>query len=150
MAGRTARHNRAVLNLGCGIARHLDGSGCQVFTQSMKVWVADGILYPDVVVTCDKAWAGDEQIVSDPKLVLEVLSTKGYDQRHKFDLYRSLPSLQEYALIDPVERGVEVFTLIDGAWGLVDQKNAGVLTLRSIDLTMSMGVVFKGIDQIAG
>lgn len=66
-----------------------------------------------MVVTCGKAEAGDEQIVTDPKLIIEVLSpsTKDYDRRDKFVLYRSLPSLREYALIDPAERRVDVFTL---------------------------------------
>lgn len=152
MVGGTARHNRVIMNLGSRIAVHLDGSGCQAFTESMKVQIADGILYPDVVVTCDKAEAGDEQIITDPKLIIEVLSpsTKGYDQRDKFVLYRSLPSLCEYALIDPSERRVEVFTLADaGAWLLVDQTRSGALTLSSIGLTLPMEAVFKGVEQAA-
>lgn len=152
MVGGSARHNRVIMNLGSRIAAHLDGSGCQVFTESMKVQIAEGILYPDVVVTCGKAEAGDEQIVSDPKLVIEVLSpsTKGYDQRDKFVLYRSLPSLREYALIDPSDRRVEVYTAADaGAWLLVDQTKAGALTLSSIGLTLPMDAVFKGVAPVA-
>lgn len=152
MVGGTARHNRVILNLGSGIVAHLDGTGCQVFTESMKVQIAEGILYPDVVVACGKAEAGDEKIITAPKLVIEVLSptTRGYDQRDKFILYRSLPSLREYALIDPSDRRVEVFTLADaGAWLLVDQTNAGALTLRSIDLELPMDAVFKGVERAA-
>ncbi|HET7866483.1 MAG TPA: Uma2 family endonuclease [Burkholderiaceae bacterium] len=154
--GGTARHNRVIMNLGSSIAAHLDGTGCQAFTESMKVQIAEGILYPDVVVTCGKAEAGDEQIVTDPKLIIEVLSpsTKGYDQRDKFVLYRSLPSLREYALIDPSDRRAEVFTLADsgawaGAWMLVDQTQAGALTLSSIGLRLAMEVVFKGVEPVA-
>ena len=120
------------------------------FTQSMKLQVADGILYPDVVVTCGKALAGDEQIVADPRLVIEVLSpsTKGYDKRDKFILYRSLSALREHVLIDPADRRVEVFTLASAsAWTLVDQTGSGQLTLSSIDLTVPMAAVFKGIEQ---
>lgn len=60
----------------------------------MKVQLADvAILNPDVMVTCGKAQAGDEQSVTDPQLIFEVLSpsTKGYD---KLILYRKLPSLR--------------------------------------------------------
>lgn len=152
MVGGTARHNRVVMNLGSRIAEHLDGTACQVFTESMKVQVADGILYPDVVVTCGKADAGDEQIVTDPKLVVEVLSpgTKGYDKRDKFILYRSLPSLREYVLIDPAMRQAEVFTLRpDGAWLLTDQTRDQVLVLASVDLTLPMELVFKGLERQA-
>jgi len=152
MVGGSARHNRVIMNLGSRIAEHLDGTGCQAFTESMKVQIAEGILYPDVVVTCGKAEAGDEKIITDPKLVIEVLSpsTRGYDQRDKFVLYRALPSLREYALIDPSDRRVEVFTLAEaGAWMLVDQTNADALTLRSIDLSLPLDVVFKGVERAA-
>ena len=103
MAGETARHNRVVLNLASRMGDHLDGTPCQVFAASMKVQIADGVLYPDVMVTCAKADAGDELTVTDPRLIIEVLpalsaSTKGCDKRDKFILYRTLASLREYVL----------------------------------------------------
>jgi len=152
MVGGAARHNRVIMNLGSRIAAHLDGSPCQAFTESMKVQVADGILYPDVLVTCGKAEAGDEKIITDPKLIIEVMSpsTRGYDQRDKFALYRTLPSLTEYALIDPSNFRLEVFTLAEaGAWTFVDQTKTGTLTLRSIDLALPQADVFKGVERAA-
>jgi Uma2 family endonuclease len=149
MVGGTARHNRVILNLASRINDHLDGTACQVFAENMKVQLAEGVLYPDVMVTCGKAEAGDEQAITDPKLVIEVLSpsTKGYDKRDKFILYRTLASLREYVLIDPVKRQVEVFTLADaGAWLLTDQTPADELTLVSIDCKLSMALVFKGVE----
>jgi Uma2 family endonuclease len=152
MVGGTARHNRVILNLASRIADHLDATPCQVFAENMKVQLAQGVLYPDVVVTCGKAEAGDEQTIADPKLVIEVLSpsTKGYDKRDKFILYRTLPSLREYVLIDPSERRVEVFTLTEaGAWLLTDQTGTDNLTLTSIDCNLSMALVFKGVEGAA-
>ena len=149
MVGGTARHNRVSLNLASRIGDHLDGTKCQVFAENMKVQIAGGVLYPDVMVTCSKAEAGDEQTVTDPKLIIEVLSpsTRGYDKRDKFILYRTLASLREYVLIDPTKRQVEVFTLADGgAWLLTDQTTAGVLSLASIDCKLSMELVFKGVE----
>ena len=118
----------------------------------MKVQLAEGVLYPDVMVTCGKADAGDEQTIVDPKLVIEVLSpsTKGYDKRDKFILYRTLASLREYVLIDPAKRQVEVFTLTSGgAWLLTDQTTTNELTLASIDCKLSMALVFKGVEAEA-
>lgn len=152
MVGGAARHNRVILNLASRIADHLDGTPCQVFAESMKVQLAEGVLYPDVMVTCGKAEAGDEQMITDPKLVIEVLSpsTKGYDKRDKFILYRTLPSLREYVLIDPAKRHVEVFTLTQaGAWLLTDQTQAGELTLSSIDCKLPLELVFKGVESEA-
>jgi Uma2 family endonuclease len=150
MVAGTARHNRVVLNLASLIGDHLDGSRCQVFAGSMKVQIADGVLYPDVIVTCGKAEAGDEQSVTEPKLIIEVLSasTSGYDKRDKFILYRTLASLREYVLIDPTKRQVEVFTLAEaGAWLLTDQTTADVLSLVSLDCKLPMELVFKGLQH---
>jgi Uma2 family endonuclease len=152
MGDCTARHNRVILSLGSRIASHLHGTGCQVFTKTMKVQIADGILYPDVLVTCGKAQAGDEQITTDPKLIIEVLSasTRGYDRRDKLVVYRSLLTLREYVLIDPAERRVEVFTLAgEDAWTLVDQTKTGTPSLDSIELQMPMQDVFKGVERAA-
>jgi Uma2 family endonuclease len=153
MVGGTARHNRVILNLAGRIGDHLDGTPCQVFAESMKVQVNEGILYPDVMVTCGKGVAGDEKIITDPKLVIEVLSpsTSGYDKRDKFTLYRWLPSLREYALIDPATRQVEVFTKAESAttWLFKDQSKAEALVLDSISLTLPMGAVFKGVETNA-
>ncbi len=152
MVGGTARHNRVVLNIASRISAHLEGTACQVFTETMKVQIADGILYPDVLATCGKATAGEEQVISDPKLIVEVLSpsTKGYDQRDKFILYRTLASLQEYVLVDPADRRVEIFTLADAAsqrWTMVDRTGADEIVLASIDLVLPTEAVFRGVES---
>ena len=149
MVGGTARHNRVILNLASRIGSHLDGTSCQVFAETMKAQLADSVLYPDVMVTCGTAVAGDEQAITDPLLVIEVLSpsTKGYDKRDKFILYRSLASLREYVLIDPALRQVEVFTLASaGAWMFTDQTREDTLSLESIDFKLPMAMVFRGVE----
>ncbi len=148
MTGGSARHNRVILNLAARLGEHLDGTPCQVFAESMKVQLADAILYPDVMVTCGRALAGDEQTVTDPKLIIEVLSpsTRGYDKRDKFILYRGLPSLREYALIDPASREVEVFSLTAGGWLLSDQTRSDELVLSSIDCRLPMSALFRGVE----
>ena len=153
MVGGTARNNRVILNLARHIGNHLEDAPCQVFSQSMKVQIADGVLYPDVMVTCGKAEAGDEQSVTNPKLIIEVLSPNpsSYDKREKFILYRTLASVREYVLIDPTKRQVEVFTLTDGGSCLLtDQTNSVDLSLSSIDCKLPMELVFKGVVGQAG
>ena len=152
MVGATARHNRVILNLASRIGDHLDGTPCQVFAENMKVQLAEGVLYPDVMVTCGKAEAGDEQTIVDPKLVIAVLSpsARGYYKRDKFIFYRTLSSLGVCVLIDPAKRQVEVFTRTPrGAWLLTDQTWAENMTLVSIDCKMPMTLVFKGVEAEA-
>jgi Uma2 family endonuclease len=149
MAGGTARHNRVVLNLASRIAAHLKGSGCQVFAENMKAQhEQQGVLYPDLMVTCGRELAGDEKTISDPKLIIEVLSpsTKGYDKRDKFALYRQFRSLREYVLIDPLTRELEAFVLAgDGSWIFTDQSNGQALTMTSIGLAIPTNDVFDGV-----
>jgi Uma2 family endonuclease len=86
--------------------------------------------------------------VTDPKLIIEVLSpgTRVYDQRDRFILYRTLASLREYVLINPMKRQVEIFTWVDGgARLLTDWTTAGVLRLASIDCKLAMELVFEGV-----
>lgn len=66
MAAGAARHSRVIVNLARHIGDHLDDTPCQVFAESMKVQITDGMRYPDVMVTCGNAEAGDEQTVIDP------------------------------------------------------------------------------------
>lgn len=147
-----ARHNRVAMNLAWRIDQHLDGTACQVFATGMKVQTDTSILYPDVLVTCGKAAAGDEQLVLDPRLVIEIRPPNKRDDQHaRLNAYRSLASLREYVLIDSVDRRVEVFTMIKtGVWAYVDQTRSDTLTLSSIDLSMPLEAVFNRVEAAKG
>jgi Uma2 family endonuclease len=77
----------------------------------LEVESADAVLYPDVMVTCDSRDLRAERTLHHPLVVIEVLSesTAAYDRGQKFALYRQIDALQEYALVDPEQRTVEVF-----------------------------------------
>jgi hypothetical protein len=56
----------------------------------------------------------------------------GIARHNRVILYRALPSLREYVLIEPAKRQVEVFTLTpSGAWLLTDETGAEALTLAA-------------------
>jgi Uma2 family endonuclease len=151
MLGGTRGHNRVVANLSRHLGNHLDSGPCQVFSEAMKVQVGDdAILYPDVVVTCDKQFKADELAITSPILVIEVLSpsTQRSDRSEKFAIYRQLLSLREYVLIDPETRRVEVFRpLPDGTCSYLDMTDTGVLTLTSVACDVALHLLFKGMDS---
>ncbi len=151
MVGGRRGHGRVIANLVRHLGNHLDGSPCQVFSEGMKVRIGDDtIVYPDVFVTCDRNFRSDEQVVTEPVLVIEVLSpsTQGYDRSMKFAFYRRLPTLREYALIDPETRRVEVFRPgPDRHWTLFDMSELPVLELLSIQAGVPLDDVFKGMDS---
>jgi len=143
-------HSRVIANLARHLGNHLDGTPCQVFSEGMKVQIADdGVVYPNVFVTCGKMFRQDEQVIGDPVLVIEVLSpsTQGQDRSLKFACYRRLPSLREYALVDPETRRVEVFRPADdGHWKLFDMSEDESLVLTSVDCRIALRSVFQGME----
>ncbi len=125
MAGGTAEHNSAALNVALALNQHLKGTPCKVFIGDMRLHIqaANCYYYPDVVVTCAAIDTNDPKLtsLSAAKLVVEVLSpsTSAFDRGDKFADYRRLETLEEYALIDPEKGGVDVFRKgADGLWVL--------------------------------
>ena len=154
MVGGRRGHGRVIANLMRHLGNHLDDGPCQAFSENMKVQIGDeAVLYPDVFVTCDKRFSADEIVFTVPLLIVEVLSpsTQRYDRSEKFALYRRLPSLREYVLIDPDTRRVEVFRHeADGNWKLFDMSDGEALVLDSVALTLTLGQLFKGMDSDQG
>ena len=150
MVGARRTHGCVVGNLVRHFGNQLSGSPCRVFHEGMKVQIAtDTVLYPDVFVTCDKADLATEMIFRAPTLVLEVLSpsTQAYDRSQKFALYRAIPSLQEYILVDPDTRRIEAFRRgTDNLWVLHDMSEAVVMEAASIGASVALSDVFDGID----
>ena len=145
-------HGSVVANLVRSFGNQLAGSPCRVFCEGMKVQIAgDAILCPDVFVTCDATDLRTDQIFRSPVVVVEVLSpsTHVYDRSTKFALYRRLPSLREYVLIDPDTRSVEAFRVgADGLWVLHDMSEADALSVPVIDAAVPMAEVFAGVDAV--
>jgi Uma2 family endonuclease len=150
MVGGTRGHNRVIANLVRHVGNHLDGGPCQVFSDGMKVQVGDDtVLYPDVLVTCERNYARDQLVVITPLLIVEVLSpaTEAYDRGKKFAMYRTLASLREYVLLDTEASSADVFRCDEtGGWVLVPVAAGGVLSLFSIGLELQLGAVFQGMD----
>jgi Uma2 family endonuclease len=153
MVGARRVHNTLAGNVYASLKQQLKGSPCQAFIETAKLQTAAGdIFYPDVFVTCDPQDLRTEQIFSAPTVIVEVLSpsTQAYDRGLKFTLYRSLPSLREYALVDPDTREVQLFRRgDDGLFTLHDLSGAPQLQFASIVCTVSAEDLFDGIEPIA-
>jgi Uma2 family endonuclease len=153
MVGGRRVHGRVVINLSRRLTEKLEGTPCQAFVESMKVQIAeDTILYPDVFVTCDKADLATEMIFRAPLVVIEVLSpsTQAYDRSQKFALYRRLPALREYVLIDPDTKRVEAFRRgADDLWVLHDMSEAASMQLPALAIDITLAEIFDGVDPAA-
>ena len=149
VAGRRI-HERVIGNLAYRLQSHLENSACQVFVAGMKLQLADDtVLYPDVMVTCDRADLRADMAMRAPTLVIEVLSpsTQAYDRSQKFALYRRLASLKEYILIDPETLRIEGFRREpDDRWMLVDMSLDEVMDCASVGCAVPLAQVFEGIN----
>jgi Uma2 family endonuclease len=104
---------------------------------------------PDGAVTCDATDLSKTYIVA-PKLVVEVLCAKSVkrDRIDKLDVYREIPSVLEYLMVDSRRVWASVFRRGPGdAWldvryrGLDDQ-----IDLFSVDLRLPLADLYRGID----
>ena len=154
MAGTTKIHARIVMNLSRELSARLKGRTCEPFATDLRVKVeANGLYtYPDLVVVCGEQHFEDDQLDSllNPTLIVEVLSesTERYDRVKKFDLYRALPSLQEYVLVSQSEPRVEQFLRQpNGDWNLrVTTDPAALVTLPSIACEIPFAEIYDRVE----
>ncbi|MEE9356559.1 MAG: Uma2 family endonuclease [Methylococcaceae bacterium] len=153
MAGAGDAHAAVSGNAFALIKSHLRGSGCRTYFADMKVRIGkdEAFFYPDVMVCCDPTDQLPEQnyVKNSPKLIIEVLSpsTENKDRGKKFILYRKLPSLEEYVLIDPREYYVEMYRRqADKQWMLFSHEGAeSLLEFASIGLRCTLVDLYEDV-----
>jgi Uma2 family endonuclease len=117
MTGGTTNHNRIARNLSAWLHfASKDEDEYENFIGDVKLWIPEANIYtyPDVMVVAGAVEYHNDRsdIICNPKVIIEVLSpsTEDYDRFGKFALYRTLPSLQEYVLINQTGIHVQHYT----------------------------------------
>ena len=116
MTGGTTNHNRISLNLAVSINLAFVQADYEVFMADVKLWIPDEQVYtyPDVMVVAGAVDYHNRRndIILNPRVIIEVLSksTEDYDRLGKFALYRTIPSFQEYVLVNQTRIQVEHYT----------------------------------------
>lgn len=105
MAGAFLPHNHIASNVHALLRTILRGSGCSAFTSDQRVATPGGLYtYPDVSVICGMVAlvAGRPDTAMNPVVLVEILSdaTRDYDRGKKFELYKEIPTLKEYLMIE--------------------------------------------------
>jgi Uma2 family endonuclease len=154
MAGADEPHVTTSMNIAMSLRQHVRGGPCRVFMLDMKLRVAqaDAYFYPDVLVTCSAADATNPKIKSEPMLIVEVLSpaTAAYDRGDKFSAYRTLPSLQEYLLVDTTRRRCDLFRRgADGLWVLHPFERGEAVRLESLLLDIPAEQLWADLEPPA-
>ena len=154
MPGGSIRHNAISDNLVAALLRVLRGHGCRAFSSNQRVKVAAAGLttYPDITIVCGP-WEADEldaQALTNPKVLIEVLSpsTESYNRTEKFDLYKCLPSLQEYVLVAQDRPRIELFARQpDESWNLRTFIGLeATLNFASVEAAIPLAEIYQDIE----
>ncbi|OYU32439.1 MAG: hypothetical protein CFE39_03320 [Comamonadaceae bacterium PBBC2] len=152
MAGAEDRHVTVAGNMYMALRQHLSGSPCRTYMSDMRLQVAaaNSYFYPDVLVTCSAQDLASPLVKTEPRLIVEVLSpsTAAFDRGLKFSHYRSLASLEEYALIDLDTRTTDCYRKgPDGLWVLHPFARGDELALASVGLVLPAAQLFAEVPE---
>jgi len=151
MGGARREHVVVTGNAFASLKQLLRNTPCRAYMSDMKLQVKqlDAYYYPDVMVSCQKSDHQAEQFLTQPHLIIEVLSdsTEAYDRGDKFAAYRQIDSLKEYVLIDIKHKRVECFNRTENNdWLLHDYSKETHCTFSSLELSLPLDDVFEDIE----
>jgi len=142
-AGHARAKFRATAVLAAAIAKA--GLGCEALVDGMSVRVDDRTVFePDALVRCGPSLSDDAIQVTDPVIVVEVLSpsTGGIDTGLKLEGYFRMPSVRHYLVVNTVRRVVLHHRRDDGGAISLRIVHEGVLELDPPGLTVDLGELF--------
>jgi Uma2 family endonuclease len=152
MSGGSFNHAAIGVNVVTAFKIKLRGKCCTPTNSDMRIETPNGLItYPDAAVFCGSPELTENQCaLLNPVVIIEVLSpsTRRYDEGSKFTLYRSIPSFQDYLLIDSEKVFVQHFRKIDNdEWLLHDYHNlADSIVINSIQETIYLHEIYDSIQ----
>lgn len=157
MTGARDAHNRIAGNVYMALRQALRGTPCRTFMSDMKLHAEEAVasFYPDVMVTCDPRDLTDEADLAKrhAKLVVEVISdsTGAYDRGRKFEIYRSMPSVEEVVFVEQTRMQVDLFRRnAQGRWELYPSGAGEVVAMSSLGLTLPVASVYEDVLTPSG
>jgi len=155
MAGAGRKHNQISGNTSREFGNQLKAqfSPCTTFSSDMKVKISNNtthFYYPDVMVSCDdnEDEKKDEHFVASPKIIVEVLSksTRKFDSTIKMVNYFTIPSLEEYVLVEQDICEIQVFRKKEG-WKSSFYFLGDEISFSSINVSLSVEDIYYQIKN---
>ncbi|WP_390624583.1 Uma2 family endonuclease [Anthocerotibacter panamensis] len=153
MTGGTPEHNEITSILNAALRVSLKGQPYSIFVADQRLWIPDHTLYtyPDVMVVPRplQRQQGRTDTITNPVMIAEVLSksTKSYDRDEKFSAYRTIPTFQEYLLIDQYSIHVEQYFKTDPHKWIFTEYNdaASFISLSSISFEIRLVDLYESM-----
>lgn len=151
MSGASPRHNVISSNLMIALGNALKGKSCQPYGSDMRIQIPENTLftYPDISIICGDVIVSDddENTATLPTIIIEILSasTRNYDRGEKFMLYRAIPALKNYILVDSKSIHVEHFAINnEGLWQLKEHNNLNEeIVIETLNIKLMMNDVYE-------
>lgn len=152
MAGGSPRHNYLCSRVNAALVGAL-GARCGVFTSDQRVRSRERrYVYPDVTVICAPPIIEHDDVLANPTVIVEVLSstTEQYDRGLKWDGYQLLASLTDYVLVSQERARIEHFCRgADQHW-IYTSANAGECIVLDNGAVLDVDAVFAGAFAFPG
>ena len=153
MAGGLPEHNQIAGNALIALGAQLKGLPCRGYVNDLRLHVRKNGLYtyPDLMIICgdNELLAGRTDTVTNPLLILEVLSksTRDYDQGEKFRMYRAIPSLRHYLVVEQKAVWVVHHKKTDANNWITEEYDdlANVITLNPPGLQLPLADLYEKI-----
>ena len=153
MTGGTPAHNESAATLIFLLKSALRKQPYSIFVTDQRLWIPERDLYtyPDVMVTPRPAdlKPGRTDTVMAPVLIAEVFSdsSQGYDRGDKFEANRTIPTLQEYLLIDQSSPHVEQYAKqAENQWLFTEHRGLEqAFTLQSVAVTLVLTELYEAV-----
>lgn len=154
MTGGTPEHNEIASILNAALRVSLKGKPYSIFVADQRLWIPNRNLYtyPDVMVAPRplELQSGRTDTIINPVMIAEVLSksTKSYDRDEKFAAYRTIPTFQEYLLIDQYTPHVEQYSKTDSQkWIFIEYDGLDArISLASVPCEISLADLYEGVE----
>jgi Uma2 family endonuclease len=145
-------HQKISINLSSALYGYLKKSPCSVFAAPFDVRLPiksankdTTVVQPDLCIICDESKLDHRGCNGAPDLMVEIVSQSNskHDVKTKFELYQEAGVL-EYWIIEPYDKILFVYTLIDGKYiGLQPQTEGDTINSPLFpDLEITLDDVF--------
>ncbi len=156
MSGARSQHNIVTSNLHIALGQKLKGKPCRPFGSDLRIHIEKNTLftYPDLTIVCGELISrnDDDKNFLNPTVIIEVLSpsTRAYNKGAKFELYKDIPTLKEYILVEPEWINVEAYFNDGSDWRRREiSAIEDDLTLQSVGVAISLREIYEG-TKVAG
>lgn len=154
MTGGSTTHNELAGNVYALLKVALRKQPYKVFIGDVRLWIPERRIYtyPDVMVIADgvEYYEGRQDTVLNPRVIVEVLSSSmgSYDREGKFAAYRTLPSFEEYLLLDQTRVHVEHYAKTGRKrWAFAEyDEEDGAVKFETIPFEVSLAALYKRVE----